>query len=118
MARLCLHGFRAFAKYSKAAVLSAVLVALPAARASALPLSAPSALPAAGLPDFSTLVEKVGPALVNIRTTGRVQLMQGNPFLLPPGFADVHEFSVLLRRSRLSARAASAPDLFCPPMAM
>nr|WP_238985002.1 DegQ family serine endoprotease [Candidatus Glomeribacter gigasporarum] len=73
-------------------------MALPAARASALPLSAPSALPAAGLPDFSTLVEKVGPAVVNIRTTGRVQMMQGNPFLLPPGFDDDDEFSDLLRR--------------------
>ncbi len=80
------------------AILSAVLMSLSAACAMALPLSAPSAPPAASLPDFSALVEKVGPAVVNIRTTGRVQMMQASPFIFPPGFDDDDEFSELLRR--------------------
>jgi serine protease Do len=32
-----------------------------------------------GLPDFTDLIEKVGPAVVNIRTTERVKLGQGTP---------------------------------------
>jgi serine protease Do len=42
--------------------------------------AAPVAVPAVtGLPDFSDLVDKVGPAVVNIRTTERVRLDQGGP---------------------------------------
>ncbi len=43
--------------------------------------AAPSALAAAvpGLPDFSDMVEKVGPAVVNIRTTEKVKPDQGMP---------------------------------------
>jgi serine protease Do len=42
--------------------------------------AAPVAVPAVtGLPDFTDLVDKVGPAVVNIRTTERVRLDQGGP---------------------------------------
>ena len=63
------------------AILSALvfagasLVSSPAALA-----AAPVAVPAVtGLPDFADLVDKVGPAVVNIRTTERVHLDQGGP---------------------------------------
>ena len=63
------------------AILSALvfagasLMSLPAARAAA-PVAAPTVT---GLPDFADLVDKVGPAVVNIRTTERVRLDQGGP---------------------------------------
>jgi serine protease Do len=42
--------------------------------------AAPVAVPAVtGLPDFADLVDKVGPAVVNIRTTERIRLDQGGP---------------------------------------
>jgi len=47
--------------------------------------------PVTGLPDFSDLVDKVGPAVVNIRTTERVKLGQGQ------GGAD-EEMQEFLRR--------------------
>ncbi|WP_213294273.1 DegQ family serine endoprotease [Paraburkholderia sacchari] len=54
------------------------------------PLTA-SAAPAANLPDFTDLVDKVGPSVVNIRTTTRVTLSQRG---LPPGMdnGDMSEF--------------------------
>ncbi|CAM2178658.1 putative periplasmic serine endoprotease DegP-like [Paraburkholderia sacchari] len=54
------------------------------------PLTA-SAAPAANLPDFTDLVDKVGPSVVNIRTTTRVTL---SPRGLPPGMdnGDMSEF--------------------------
>ncbi len=42
----------------------------------AVPVVPPSVV---GLPDFADLVEKVGPAVVNIRTTERVRTAQGGP---------------------------------------
>jgi serine protease Do len=45
-----------------------------AAGAGAAPVVTP---PVAGLPDFADLVDKAGPAVVNIRTTERVKLGQG-----------------------------------------
>ncbi|MGN6668960.1 MAG: DegQ family serine endoprotease [Trinickia sp.] len=48
---------------------------------------AQSAIPAANLPDFTDLVDKVGPAVVNIRTTTRVSssaIQRGTP----PGMGD------------------------------
>ena len=63
------------------AILSALvfagasLMSLPAAHAAA-PVAAPAVT---GLPDFADLVDKVGPAVVNIRTTERVRLDQGGP---------------------------------------
>ncbi|KWB40882.1 DegQ family serine endoprotease [Burkholderia ubonensis] len=66
-----------------------------AAVAACLPLMPHSAAaaPAASLPDFADLVEKVGPAVVNIRTTANVP--SGGPRgALPPGFdnGDMSEF--------------------------
>ncbi|MBW8898211.1 MAG: DegQ family serine endoprotease [Massilia sp.] len=64
---------------------SAILSALVFAGASlmfspAALAAAPVAVPAVtGLPDFADLVDKVGPAVVNIRTTERVRLDQGGP---------------------------------------
>ncbi|NIA54161.1 DegQ family serine endoprotease [Massilia sp. TW-1] len=53
----------------------ASLMLFPAAQA-----AAPVAVtPVTGLPDFADLVDKVGPAVVNIRTTERVRLDQGGP---------------------------------------
>ncbi|SDE47757.1 serine protease Do [Massilia sp. PDC64] len=63
------------------AILSALvfagasLMSLPAAHAAA-PVAAPTVT---GLPDFADLVDKVGPAVVNIRTTERIRLDQGGP---------------------------------------
>jgi serine protease Do len=49
------------------------------------------ALPAANLPDFTDLVDKVGPSVVNIRTTAKVH---SNPSGMPPGMdnGDMSEF--------------------------
>jgi serine protease Do len=68
-------------------ILSALLVAgaslmsAPAVHAEAAAAAAAAApvvtAPMTGLPDFSDLVDKVGPAVVNIRTTERVKLGQG-----------------------------------------
>jgi serine protease Do len=53
----------------------ASLMVFPAAQA-----AAPVAVtPVTSLPDFADLVDKVGPAVVNIRTTERVRLDQGGP---------------------------------------
>jgi serine protease Do len=48
---------------------------------------AQSAIPAANLPDFTDLVDKVGPAVVNIRTTTRVSSAPGQRGT-PPGMGD------------------------------
>jgi serine protease Do len=50
-------------------------MSLPAAHAAA-PVAAPTVT---GLPDFADLVDKVGPAVVNIRTTERIRLDQVSP---------------------------------------
>ena len=60
-------------KFFAAAVLVACLPLAP---------HAASAAPAANLPDFTDLVDKVGPAVVNIRTTARVTNTTRG---LPPG---------------------------------
>ncbi|EGD04886.1 serine protease MucD 1 [Burkholderia sp. TJI49] len=70
-----------------------------AALSACLPLAshpaaaAPTAAAAASLPDFADLVEKVGPAVVNIRTTANVPTA-GPRGGLPPGFdnGDMSEF--------------------------
>lgn len=67
---------------STSLILSALLVAgsafLPAAALAAEPVPANPPV-VTGLPDFSDLIDKVGPAVVNIRTTERVQRGQGMP---------------------------------------
>jgi len=69
-----------------AAVLCACLPLIPHTAVAATP-------PAASLPDFADLVEKVGPAVVNIRTTANVPI-PGPRGALPPGFdnGDMSEF--------------------------
>jgi serine protease Do len=62
-------------------VLSALLVAcadlsLPGAALAAAPVPTPVVT---GLPDFSDLIDKAGPAVVNIRTTERIRMGQGGP---------------------------------------
>src|SRR5664279_3970027 len=47
--------------------------------AALLATAAPAPVTAQGLPDFTELVEKVGPAVVNIRTTERVRSPRGAP---------------------------------------
>jgi serine protease Do len=66
--------------------------ALAAPAASASSASAPVAPARAGLPDFADLVEKVGPAVVNIRTTANVPTDTRG--MLPPGMdnGDMSEF--------------------------
>ena len=61
--------------------LSAAVLAVPMLVAGALPMPALAQAPAApsvrGLPDFTDLVEQVGPAVVNIRTVERVRAGAG-----------------------------------------
>ncbi|MGA0610282.1 DegQ family serine endoprotease [Caldimonas sp. KR1-144] len=68
-------GFAALA--GTAAVTAAVVLAPPSshaqAGATAPALPSPSVAAARGLPDFTDLVEQVGPSVVNIRTTERVR---------------------------------------------
>ena len=63
-----------------------------------LPLISPAAAasPAANLPDFTDLVDKVGPAVVNIRTTAHVS-SSPTQRALPPG-ADEGDMSEFFRR--------------------
>ena len=61
-----------------------------------LPVGA-SAIPAANLPDFTDLVDKVGPAVVNIRTTTRIASDDNSLRGLPPGLSD-GDMSDFLRR--------------------
>ncbi|MFM0038207.1 DegQ family serine endoprotease [Paraburkholderia strydomiana] len=65
-------------KFLAAAVVAACLPLVP---------QTASAVPAANLPDFTDLVDKVGPAVVNIRTTTRVS-NSGPRSGLPPGMDD------------------------------
>ncbi|MEM8512219.1 serine protease Do [Massilia sp. MP_M2] len=72
-------------------LLSALLVSgtsalylSPAHAAGAAPVSAPTVT---GLPDFTDVIDKVGPAVVNIRTTERVSTRGG-----APGEAEMQEF--------------------------
>ncbi|WGS48917.1 DegQ family serine endoprotease [Paraburkholderia sp. D15] len=53
-----------------------------------MPHTASAAPAAANLPDFTDLVDKVGPAVVNIRTTTRVSSNSGARGGLPPGMDD------------------------------
>ncbi|WP_338862796.1 DegQ family serine endoprotease [Mycetohabitans rhizoxinica] len=73
---------------------------LAAAMAICIPLVSPCAAAApaaASLPDFTDLVDKVGPAVVNIRTTTHAQ-QQGPIGGLPPGLDDGGDMSEFFRR--------------------
>jgi len=78
-----------FSRRSASLILSALLAAgssivFPGAALAAAPVQTPVVT---GLPDFSDLIDKVGPAVVNIRTTERVQRGQG-----VPGEEEMQEF--------------------------
>jgi serine protease Do len=62
-------------------VVSALLLACaPYSVSTAARAAAPVPVPVVtGLPDFSDLIDKAGPAVVNIRTTERVRMGQGGP---------------------------------------
>jgi len=63
---------------------TSVLSLSPAHAAGAAPVSAPTVT---GLPDFTDVIDKVGPAVVNIRTTERVSTRGG-----APGEEEMQEF--------------------------
>ncbi|MBU9630123.1 DegQ family serine endoprotease [Burkholderia multivorans] len=95
-------------KWLAAAALSACLPLVPHTAAAA-------PVPAASLPDFADLVEKVGPAVVNIRTTANVP--SGPRGGLPPGFdnGDMSEFfrrffGIPLPQAPGNPKNAPAPD--------
>jgi serine protease Do len=65
---------------ARAKLALAFLIALACPPLLAAEAAAPvMATPVAGLPDFADLVEKAGPAVVNIRTTERVRTQSGTP---------------------------------------
>ncbi|RKP56451.1 DegQ family serine endoprotease [Pararobbsia silviterrae] len=69
----------------------AVFVAVAATLCMSVIAPAAHAMPAANLPDFTDLVDKVGPSVVNIRTTAKVRSSSN---ALPPGMdnGDMSEF--------------------------
>ncbi|MGC4078208.1 MAG: Do family serine endopeptidase [Rubrivivax sp.] len=79
------------------ALALAAAVAWPAA-AGAQTAAVPVAAPTAALPDFSELVERVGPGVVNIRTTERVRARGSED--LDPGIEEfLRRFGIPLPRS-------------------
>src|SRR5471032_2845607 len=82
-----------FAAAAFAACLPLATFAATATTPASAPATTPVAVPGVNLPDFTTLVDKVGPSVVNIRTTTRVSSssdLRG----LPPGMdeGDMSEF--------------------------
>src|SRR5476649_749253 len=76
-----------FAAAAFAACLPLATFAATATTPASAPATTPVAVPGVNLPDFTTLVDKVGPSVVNIRTTTRVSSsndLRG----LPPGMDD------------------------------
>jgi serine protease Do len=69
-----------------------------------IPAAMPTALPPQGqptivqLPDFASLVEKYGVAVVNISTTQHVKKGRGNPFRNMPGLPDDEALQEFFRR--------------------
>src|SRR5258708_7031593 len=91
MSNLSLRTF--FAAAALAACLPHATSAATATAPAPAPAVTPVAAPGVNLPDFTTLVDKVGPSVVNIRTTTRVSSsndLRG----LPPGMdeGDMSEF--------------------------
>jgi serine protease Do len=81
--------FSAGNKTLTALMLSAGILFAPA-MAGLAPLAQAAAPAVAGLPDFADMVEKVGPAVVNIRTTERLKLNQNRGG--QPGEEEMQEF--------------------------
>lgn len=100
-------------------LVSAIIgVPLHAAPVLANPASAPTAAPApaplSSLPDFTQLVDKVGPAVVNIRTTERVHTQPGVPGLNNDDMAELFRrfFGIPMPgpRNTPRKRAPTPPD--------
>lgn len=68
--------FHAGSKFLSAFVLASAGLVLTAPAVLAAPVGAPLVT---GLPDFTDLIDKVGPAVVNIRTTEKIKTGQGGP---------------------------------------
>ncbi|MFZ3288430.1 MAG: DegQ family serine endoprotease [Telluria sp.] len=93
-------------------LVSALLMAGAALFINPLALAAPplTAPPVSGLPDFTDLIDRVGPAVVNIRTTEKVRLGQGGP-----GDEEMQEFlrrffGAPIPRQGPSPRGRAAPE--------
>eukprot|EP01038_Epipyxis_sp_PR26KG_P017983 gene17983-25168_t len=83
------NNFSAGSKTLSALMLSAGVLFAPAMAALA-PLAQAAPHTVAGLPDFADMVDKVGPAVVNIRTTERLKMNQGRNG--QPGEEEMQEF--------------------------
>jgi len=77
--------FSAGAKVLPALLLTAATLGLPAVTGLAPAHAAPAAV--AGLPDFTDLIDRVGPSVVNIRTTERIKQREN-----PMGDDEMQEF--------------------------
>ncbi len=114
--------------FSAAVFAAAAVLFVPAG----LGLTAPGAAEAAVLPDFTDLVDRVGPAVVNIRTTEKSKAMQPG-VQGGPEDEEMQEFSVvssvspyrpgkaprrvvdgLRRRKSSKSRVVLAPDSLFP----
>jgi len=87
MSNLSLRTFFAAAALAACLPLAASAATATATAPAAASAVTPVAAPVVNLPDFTTLVDKVGPSVVNIRTTTRVSSsndLRG----LPPGMDD------------------------------
>ncbi|WP_323118601.1 DegQ family serine endoprotease [Burkholderia alba] len=91
MMKLSLRNWLAAAAVAACVPFVPQAVAAPTASGASAPAAAPAAS-RASLPDFADLVEKVGPAVVNIRTTANVPTDTRG--MLPPGMdnGDMSEF--------------------------
>src|SRR5476649_2597902 len=89
MSNLSLRTYFAAAAFAACLPLATLAATATATAPASMPAPAatPVAVPGVNLPDFTTLVDKVGPSVVNIRTTTRVSSstdLRG----LPPGMDD------------------------------
>ncbi|WP_031363440.1 DegQ family serine endoprotease [Caballeronia sordidicola] len=93
MSNLLLRTYFAAAAFAACLPLATYAATATATAPASAPAVAPVTVPGVNLPDFTTLVDKVGPSVVNIRTTTRVSSssdLRG----LPPGMdeGDMSEF--------------------------
>jgi len=66
---------------------------------------------AVSLPDFTTLVEKYSPAVVNISTTQKVNAINGHNFQIP-GLPENHEFGELFKKFFEHQQQFGGPESF------
>jgi serine protease Do len=74
--------------------ISAARAEVPPAAAPAAAAPAPAAPALRGLPDFADLVEKIGPAVVNISVDQAIQVDDENPFASDPFYDFLRRFGV------------------------